>query len=272
MKEKRDCKIVQDLLPNYIEKLTNEETNKYIEEHLNGCEDCRRVLKEMKNDVGLEENRKDKKEVNFIRKFNIRFKLLRNILIIIALVFILVTGRKMFILTKISNKVSKVDQDNYYLKLTSYSSGETTRSEYYYKDMEYLGKITRCNINKGEIEKIIIYKTDEESLQLAEFKDKKTKLNTKNIVLSPISFVSKSFFTNLCLALSTSIDKVNLDGKECHIIKYGEDTQLFIQIETGLPIKMVDIKNNRTVDYYYEYGVVKDSDIVRPDTTGYEEI
>ena len=27
MKEKRDCKIVQDLLPNYIEKLTNEESN-----------------------------------------------------------------------------------------------------------------------------------------------------------------------------------------------------------------------------------------------------
>ena len=28
MKEKRDCKIVQDLLPNYIENLTNEETNR----------------------------------------------------------------------------------------------------------------------------------------------------------------------------------------------------------------------------------------------------
>ena len=37
MNENKDCKIVQDLLPNYIEKLTNEETNKYIEEHLNEC-------------------------------------------------------------------------------------------------------------------------------------------------------------------------------------------------------------------------------------------
>ena len=34
MKEINECKIVQDLLPNYIENLTNEETNKYIEEHL----------------------------------------------------------------------------------------------------------------------------------------------------------------------------------------------------------------------------------------------
>ena len=34
MKEKRNCKIVQDLLPNYIENLTNQETNSFIEEHL----------------------------------------------------------------------------------------------------------------------------------------------------------------------------------------------------------------------------------------------
>ena len=32
------CKIVTDLLPNYIENLTSEDTNKFIEEHLNSCE------------------------------------------------------------------------------------------------------------------------------------------------------------------------------------------------------------------------------------------
>ena len=42
MKEKKDCKIVQDLLPNYIEKLTNEETNNYIEDHLKECEIVKR--------------------------------------------------------------------------------------------------------------------------------------------------------------------------------------------------------------------------------------
>ncbi len=30
MGEKKDCKIVQDLLPNYIENLTCDETNEYI--------------------------------------------------------------------------------------------------------------------------------------------------------------------------------------------------------------------------------------------------
>ena len=34
MKEKEKCKIVQDLFPNFIENLTNDETNKFIEEQL----------------------------------------------------------------------------------------------------------------------------------------------------------------------------------------------------------------------------------------------
>ena len=134
MKEKRDCKIVQDLLPNYIEKLTNEETNKYITEHLNECKDCKKVLKEMQNDIRLDEAERDKKEVNYIKKFNIKFKLIRNILIIIVVLFIIFVGRKTFILTNMANKASKIEQDNYYLKVTSYSSEVANSSEYYIKD------------------------------------------------------------------------------------------------------------------------------------------
>ena len=44
MKEKKDCKIVQDLLPNYIENLTNEETNKFIDEHLKECNECQKIF------------------------------------------------------------------------------------------------------------------------------------------------------------------------------------------------------------------------------------
>lgn len=32
---------------------------------------------------------------------------------------------------------------------------------------------------------------------------------------------------------------------------------------------MIDNTNNRTTDYYYEYGNVKDEDVERPDITGY---
>ena len=48
---KKDCNIVQDLLPNYIERLTNEETNKFIEEHLKTCEDCKKIYDDMKESL-----------------------------------------------------------------------------------------------------------------------------------------------------------------------------------------------------------------------------
>ena len=50
MKEKKDCKIVQDLLPNYIENLTNEETNKFIDEHLKECNECQKIFENMKKE------------------------------------------------------------------------------------------------------------------------------------------------------------------------------------------------------------------------------
>lgn len=42
-----ECAIVQDLLPLYAEKIASEETQKFVEEHLTGCQDCRNVLEDM---------------------------------------------------------------------------------------------------------------------------------------------------------------------------------------------------------------------------------
>ena len=70
MKEERKCQIVQDLLPNYIENLTNEETNKYIEEHLLQCEECRKVLDNMKKDIEINNDiKKEKPKVRYIKKY-----------------------------------------------------------------------------------------------------------------------------------------------------------------------------------------------------------
>jgi predicted anti-sigma-YlaC factor YlaD len=44
MKEVVTCSIVQDLLPNYIEKLTMNETNIFIEKHLETCVSCKEVV------------------------------------------------------------------------------------------------------------------------------------------------------------------------------------------------------------------------------------
>ena len=51
MKKKLTCSIVQDLLPNYIEKLTSDDTNHAVEEHLDTCESCREAYQQMIADI-----------------------------------------------------------------------------------------------------------------------------------------------------------------------------------------------------------------------------
>ncbi len=44
---KLPCAVVRDLLPLYAEKMTEDETEKLVEEHLEDCEDCRQKLAEI---------------------------------------------------------------------------------------------------------------------------------------------------------------------------------------------------------------------------------
>ena len=87
MKEKRNCKIVQDLLPNYIEHLTNEETNKYIEEHLTNCEDCKKIYENMKKELTSNNNPSaNRKKANYFKKYNRKLRVFEISSIILLLI------------------------------------------------------------------------------------------------------------------------------------------------------------------------------------------
>ena len=47
MSKKIDCRIVQDLLPMYIDGLTCEYTNEVVKDHLNECEQCKQIFEYM---------------------------------------------------------------------------------------------------------------------------------------------------------------------------------------------------------------------------------
>lgn len=82
---KRDCSIVQDLLPNYIENLTDEVTNEYIKEHIATCVECQEVLKSMTKEIKIEEINQGK-EIEYLK--GIRRRMQKNIAIISIIVMI----------------------------------------------------------------------------------------------------------------------------------------------------------------------------------------
>ena len=76
----KNCKIIRDLFPSYVDGLTNKDTNQYIEEHLKNCEDCKKILQNMKKELRIDTTKKDSQEVNYIKKFNKKMKLFKIIL------------------------------------------------------------------------------------------------------------------------------------------------------------------------------------------------
>lgn len=103
--EKRDCKIVQDLLPNYIEKLTDEVTNEFIEKHIATCKECRAILRDMNGEVKLEHIDQDN-EIKYLKGVNKRVKM--TIAIISLIVIIIASSVSIYIYNK-----SKIQVSNY---------------------------------------------------------------------------------------------------------------------------------------------------------------
>ena len=74
------CEIIRDLFPSYIDGLTSKESNQAIEEHLEGCRECRRYLEEMQREIASEELTQEEREkrqkeiqpLRKVRKVNLR--------------------------------------------------------------------------------------------------------------------------------------------------------------------------------------------------------
>ena len=90
MKNNIDCRIVQDLLPLYVDGLTNEYKTNVIEEHIKECAECARSLSYMKDsNDSLNIN---PEEVNFLKKLNKKLAQWKTISISTLLIFVLCVG------------------------------------------------------------------------------------------------------------------------------------------------------------------------------------
>lgn len=89
MKKSEECKIVKDLLPNYLENLTDSITNDFIEKHIENCNDCEQTLKDMKGEIQLNKIQNNQK-INALKKAK-KIYILKFILILILIVGIAIS-------------------------------------------------------------------------------------------------------------------------------------------------------------------------------------
>lgn len=54
-----ECRIVEELIPIYIEDLTGKEVSEFIEEHLEKCEECKDIYIKMKSDIYVDTTKQE---------------------------------------------------------------------------------------------------------------------------------------------------------------------------------------------------------------------
>jgi predicted anti-sigma-YlaC factor YlaD len=84
------CCIVRDLLPNYIEQLTSEESNCIIENHLKACSSCSQERDEMMEQIDTETVSQNQNFKKYLSKTKMIYSL-KGALISLAIIGIIVT-------------------------------------------------------------------------------------------------------------------------------------------------------------------------------------
>lgn len=83
------CKIIQDLLPTYLENMTSADTSIFIEEHLKNCVECQEILKSMKSDIE-KETIKNTEIFKNIQIYKRKILTAKTIISLILLIFIII--------------------------------------------------------------------------------------------------------------------------------------------------------------------------------------
>lgn len=218
------------------------------------------------------------------------WKILLLVLAILLVLFIIDTGRKMFIIKDLQNKVSQyTNQTNYYMKSYEYQGPIITISETYKKDNRDLTSIT--NVSEERIMRLTNFKKDDRVTTYIDIPNDKIAIVNSDAIPAEFKVMDWLYTENtwqfIVRSIKSSIQTEECNGKECYKIQVGcfelfcfddhkEDLDYF-EKETGLLVRRkngtIGINNEKTdsiVDYYYEFGTVTDEHLKEPNISEYK--
>lgn len=272
MEKKKECRIIEDLLPNYIEGLTNEVTNEFIEEHLKECESCQKEKQEMIDKMETKVVHNQQIEIDYMKKYRRKMNILKSIIgiiVIVELIFLGDFGRKFFVINKFKIQMAKPNPENYYIKLIN--NDDDTFIESLTKGEKSLNK--RKLENREEIkysdsdEAWLIIDDDDDDGKLA-IKVDREKFGSATISIGYDSILTENLWETLQYAFNAKVTSEVYNGIECYRIYNNEYEQTYINKEDFRSVRIV----NGDTDYSYEYiiNVVTAEQVQLPNITGFE--
>lgn len=265
----KDCEIIKDLLPLYVDDVCSTGTKELVEKHLKNCNECQKILKNMEKD----EHNINSDEKESIKSFNNKIKRNKTKAVVISLI-IFVIGMLLIkyiysciLFNHIINKAHKFsDIDNMYIqKMENSLSGEIFVTKEYYKNGKFKevhesytkDKITTIYTkytSVGSDEVVIIYPDNRVIIE------KELQIMNRESMLKNIPFINNNgigFRTITPVFLSMKSKKFNVgtysnENKKCYILQdkfdIGTNWEIWLDKETGLPLKEINI--NGLKSYY----------------------
>lgn len=154
------CKIVQDLLPTYIENLTDSETNKFIENHIRDCTECENVLKDMNSELGETNLQRiyQEREIDYLKKIK------RKNIILMSIAIITVSILGFFIYKYFSYTGFRINDNG---KIDFWSPLISERKTLFIKNIDILTTEYTTEFDKKSISNRLIIIFDENDLCIA---------------------------------------------------------------------------------------------------------
>lgn len=288
----RDCEIVRDLLPNYIEKLVSNGTKEYITNHISECSECKTIFEEMGENAFIETAQSleaEEAEIRLIKKHKRKMQIWKFIIIallsMITLAIVSIGSMyipKFLIMKNAYTKIQEISNGNNYKFTVKQFQTDYTSQEYfehtniyYYKDGKY--KLESFSKNKEDYS--IYYGDKNSDTKICLDENKKTKEyqhnEYKNIfnVFGSIDYYVK----NSSALLGTIIRDDVYNGKECYVFRFGNnDTisyrEIWIDKETMMQVREIqEIYNHSHIErtFSIEFNIITEKDVTLSNANEY---
>lgn len=277
----KDCPLVCDLLPNYIENLTSPETSTFIENHLSTCTNCTQELKDLQGDITIK--KANEKEINYLKKY--KKKIISSIflgiflgILILFIFYSLLVIYRFFILNSLSSKFSNYENvPNVYLEknVTTYENQRFVSHvhiQYWFKDNILKMEASSTNPNYSFIyfydtnqsTEYIINQTNQMVNKIEHTDSHYLKENILSSLLGSYYYRGSSIWNAAFNIYSTSImqkqDKILVDNT----CVYDRNTGLVTSDYSS------DYLGNATLTtYQYSFDTVTDDNIQMPNLEDY---
>lgn len=201
---------------------------------------------------------------------NKKMKLWKKILIIVLIlcvVLVIFITRKFVIISNLANKATEyVDRTNYLAVVQSLQNGNVNILKSYNKDGNYL---TTMQVYGKDIQSergLIVYNKDNEKIGIIQSGQEKIAIIDGSVIgevnIVNIFSTDDNTIQQLQFAMMSRITTDNYNNIECYLIEL-DNWKMWVDKDTGLIIR--EINGELVTERVYEFDIVKDEDIAKPD-------